>query len=411
MKINYSSKIKRNIRHVFLLFSASLLILSTSCEKDECEDPPPQSDPLDEMISMLDLQAIPEVADPADNINSIEKAELGRLLFWDPIVGGENDMACATCHHPGLGYGDGIDLSIGVNGSGLGLDRTENTGGLDLSSPIERVPRNAPTIINAAYNGLTSLNGYNPKESPMFWDSREKALEGQCQGPPASRSEMRGEAYSEFDAMDSIVARIANIPEYVQLFDAAFGEANSVNLENFTKAVAAFERTIVSVNSPYDQYIAGNLTALDDDQKNGLILFYGKARCSNCHFGPMLSDYDFHALGIPDNPSRPGGPDTGVDDEYKFRTPTLRNATLTGPYMHNGMMESIQDIVEYMNDGVSGNENVTEYMLASDMAPLNLTETEIAQIVSFIESLTDEDFDQVVPSTVPSGLEVGGNIN
>ena len=217
---------------------------------------------------------------------------------------------------------------------------------------------------------------------------------------------------TDIDTMDSIVLRLAAIPEYVQLFTEVFGTTNPMTVENYAKAIADFERTIVSTNSPYDRYLKGDLSALTDDQKNGLILFNGKARCSNCHFGPMLSDFDFHALGIPENPDSPHFPaDSGKFNEFKFRTPTLRNATITGPYMHNGMMESIKDVVEYMNEGVSGNDNVTADMLATDMAPLGLTEKEIDQIVAFIESLTDENFDQVVPESVPSGLEVGGNIN
>ncbi len=412
MKIVYTKGLKRSVKFSLFLLSFFTLIFVSSCEKD-CEEPPvDNSDPLDEMISLLDLQALPEVSHPANNPTSPEKVELGRLLFWDPIIGGEKDMACVVCHHPGLGYGDGIDLPIGVNGSGLGIERTENTGGLDLvNGPIGRVPRNAPTIINAAFNGLTSSNGYDPSASPMFWDSRADALEGQCVGPPGSRSEMRGDAYAEEDAMDSIALRLNAIPEYVQLFESVFGAGNAVTVENYTFAISAFERSIVSDNSPFDQYVEGDLSALNSDEKNGLILFYGKARCSNCHYGPMFSDYDFHALGIPENPINPNAPDMGVDDEYKFRTPTLRNATLTGPYMHNGMMESIKDIVEYMNAGVSANENVTEDMLATDMEPLGLTENEIDQLVAFIESLTDENFDTGVPESVPSGLPVGGNID
>lgn len=395
-----------------LFAGVSALIFTSSCKKEECPEPPAQPNTLDEMISLLDLQALPEVSFPLNNPHTVEKSELGRLLFWDPIVGGERDVACVTCHHPGLGYGDGIDLAIGVNGSGLGPERTENTGGLDLNEPIERVPRNAPTILNSAYNGLTSSNGYDPLESPMFWDSRFNSLETQCQKPPESRSEMAGDAYAAEDAMDSIALRLATIPEYVQLFTDVFGADDPVTVENYAKAVADFERTIVSTNSPYDQYLAGDLSALTDDQKNGLILFNGKARCSNCHFGPMLSDYDFHAIGIPENPESPHFPaDSGKFNEFKFRTPTLRNASLTGPYMHNGMMATIKDVVEFMNEGVSQNDNVTANMLASDMTPLGLTEKEIDQIVAFIESLTDEDFDQIVPESVPSGLEVGGNIN
>ncbi len=405
-----TKKWRNHFRLSLFLIATSALLFTSSCKKDDCEDPP-VTDPLDGMISLLDLQSLPPVSYPLNNPITTEKAELGRLLFWDPIVGGEKDMACVTCHHPGLGYGDGIDLAIGVNGSGLGPDRTENTGGLILSMPIARVPRNAPTILNSAYNGLTSNNGYDPLQSPMFWDSRFNSLETQCQKPPTSRSEMRGDAYADVDAMDSIALRLAAIPEYVQLFTDVFGGTNPVTVENYAKAVATFERTIVSTNSPYDQYLAGDLTALSSDQKNGLILFNGKARCSNCHYGPMLSDYDFHALGIPENPASPLFPaDSGKYKEFKFRTPTLRNATLTGPYMHNGMLENLKDIVEYMNAGVSGNSNVTPDMLASDMTPLGLTETEINQIVAFLESLTDENFDQIVPTSVPSGLTVGGNI-
>lgn len=411
MKINYFSAFKKNAKNVFLFAGFATLLLSTSCKKEECDEPLPQSNNLDEMISALDLQALPPISTPLDNPQSLEKVELGRLLFWDPIVGGEKDMACVVCHHPGLGYGDGLDLPIGVNGSGLGLDRTENTGGLVLDNPIERVPRNAPTIINSAYNGLTSSSsGYDPSTSPMFWDGRKQALEGQCQGPPTSRSEMRGEAYAEEDALDSVAARVAAIPEYQTLFEEAFGP-EGVTLINITKAFAAFERAIVADNSPYDQYLAGDLKALTDDQKEGLLLFNGKARCSNCHFGPMLSDYDFHTMGIPENPLSPNNPDLGKDEDFKFRTPTLRNVSITGPYMHNGMLSSLKEVVEFLNEGVSGNENISDDMLANSMAPLNLTEKEIDQIVAFLESLTDEDFDKVVPVSVPSGLEVGGNIN
>ena len=408
---DFTSKLKGILRFSALFFSMTSLIVVSSCKK-ECDEPPvDNADPLDQMIALLDLQSLPPVSYPMNNPITPEKVELGRLLFWDPIVGGEKDMACVTCHHPGLGYGDGIDLAIGVNGTGLGPDRTENTGGLVLSMPIDRVPRNAPTIINSAYNGLTSSNGYDPLQSPMFWDSRFKSLETQCQKPPTSRSEMAGDAYAADDAMDSIALRLAAIPEYVQLFSDVFGGTDPVTVENYAKAVATFERAIISDNSPYDQYLAGDLNALSSDQKNGLILFNGKARCSNCHYGPMLSDYDFHTLGIPENPDSPHFPaDSGAYKEFKFRTPTLRNVMITGPYMHNGMMETLQDVVEFMNAGVSQNPNITSDMMDNDITPLGLSEKEISQIVAFLESLTDEDFDKGVPTAVPSGLPVGGSI-
>ncbi len=326
--------------------------------------------------------------------------------------GGEKDVACATCHHPNHGYSDGLDLAIGVNGSGLGPDRTENTGGLDLAVPIDRVPRNSPSVLNTAYNGMTSLGDYVPENAVMFWDGRMKSLESQCQGPPTSRSEMRGDAYPEDLTFDSILVRLKAIPGYVTLFDEAFGGGvESITIDHLAEAIGAFERTIVTDNSPYDQYLNGDKNALTEDQKNGLLLFFGKAACNDCHSGPMLSDFNFHALGVPDNPSVPGGTDEGKDELYQFRTPTLRNVTLTGPYMHNGIFDTLREAVEFQNRGVSENANVPSGMLDVDFKPKDLTDSEMEELISFLESLTDTDFDKTIPASVPSGLEVGGNIN
>ena len=125
----------------------------------------------------------------------------------------------------------------------------------------------------------------------------------------------------------------------------------------------------------------------------------------------MLSDFNFHAMGVPDNPLHPVGTDTGKDGLYKFRTPTLRNVELTGPYMHNGMMSTIKEVVEFMNEGVSQNYNVLSGMMDPDMKPLGLTDEEVDQLVAFLESLSDPNYDRTVPQAVFSGLPVGGNIN
>jgi len=367
---------------------------------------------IDQQIADLGLSALPPVVHPQDNASSSAKIALGRLLFWDPIVSGHKDVACATCHHPDFGYSDGLDLPVGVNGSGLGPNRTENTGGLQLNEPIARVPRNSPSVLNVAYNGMTSAGVYAPEFAPMFWDGRMLSLESQCQGPPNSRSEMRGDAYEESSNMDSLIARLSAIPQYESWFNTAFSEgAASVSRINYTKAMAAFERTIVTTNSPYDRYLNGNSSALTTDQKEGLLLFFGKAKCDNCHAGPMLSDFNFHAVGVPENPSHPEGIDRGQDDTYKFRTPTLRNVAITGPYMHNGVLATIREVVEFMNDGVSKNEHVLSGMMDPDMQPLGLTSEEMDDIVAFLESLTDTNFDKTIPSEVPSGLPVGGNIH
>lgn len=396
-----------------LLLAVAILFFAQSCKKEgtvtSMYDNPVIASSNDELIDALNLEGLPDVAHPADNATSDDKVELGRLLFWDPIIGGEKDMACATCHHPDFAYTDGLDLAIGVNGSGLGPDRTENTGGLYTDgTEIGRVPRNSPSVLNAAYNGLIAGSSYSAEDSPMFWDSRMTSFEDQCQGPPGSESEMRGFAYTEEQTFDSIMARLNANSEYVQLFEDAFG-AGPIITENYAKAIGAFERTIVSANSPYDQYLAGDLNALTDQQKEGVLLFNGKGKCNTCHFGPTLSGYGHFVIGIEDNPAHPEGGDAGLDDLYKFRTPTLRNVGLTGPYMHNGMMTSLADIVAYKSAAIPSNPNVTEAMM--DITPSDLTADEQAAVVAFLESLTDSDFDTTIPASVPSGLAVGGNIN
>ena len=393
----------------FLAIFATILavvLMMQSCKED---DPTIEEDDFDQIISDLALESLPEVIHPNNNPSTKEKIDLGKLLFWDPILGGEKDVACVTCHHPDHGYSDGLDLAIGVNGTGLGATRTENSGGLGMS--IERVGRNSPSVLNTAFNGMTSLGEYSPKKAPMFWDSRMLSLESQCQGPPTSRSEMRGDAYTAVLTFDSILVRLKSIPQYVSLFDAAFGGGvNAVSSENYSKAIAAFERTIVTHNSPYLQYLGGQTDALNDQQKAGLILFFGKANCGECHSGPALSDFGFHAMGVPDNPAHPTGTDEGKDGLYKFRTPTLHNASITGPYMHNGILSTLKEVVEFMNTGLSKNPNVLSGMMDPEFKPLNLSASEIDQIVAFLESLTDNDFDKIPPTSVPSGLPVGGAI-
>ena len=211
--------------------------------------------------------------------------------------------------------------------------------------------------------------------------------------------------------MDSLVARLASIPEYVIMFNTAFsGGIASVTRENYAKAMASFERTIVAKNSRYDKYLGGEMSALSENEKKGLLLFFGKAACGNCHSGPMLSDYNFHTLGVQDNTAHPEGTDQGKDDMYRFRTPSLRNVALTAPYMHSGVLATLKDVVVFMNEGVSRNENVLSGMMDHKMKPLNLDSEEINLIVDFLGTLTDSNFDRTIPSQVPSGLPVGGNI-
>jgi len=286
----------------------ALTVGAISCKKDQ--EPDAVLSEYDQLIDvdLMGLTTLPTTVDPITNPSTAAKTELGKLLFWDPILGGEKDMACATCHHPDFGYTDGLDLPIGVNGLGLGPDRIENAAGLNLpNGEVERVPRNAPTILNSAYNGFANASTFNPMNSPHFWDGRTSSLEEQSTKPPTSRSEMRGDAYADSLTFDSIIYRLKEIPEYVQLFDNCFTETgiDAVNFENYQKAIASFERSIVAINSPYDKYISGDLTAITEQQKHGLLIFNGKGNCTSCHSGPAFNDGSFHSIGIPENPDSP----------------------------------------------------------------------------------------------------------
>ena len=216
----------RVLKKIFKTLLLILILILVSCNSKNKKNTESYADipKIDTRVNALPLK----IKSPLNNPQSAEKTNLGRLLFFDPILSGDKDVACATCHHPDNGYAEFRDLSIGVNGKGFGVSRAFNK-----PNTIPFVKRNAHTVLNTAFNGINPSNHYNPEKSPMFWDSREASLEGQCQGPPTSRSEMRGDAYAAEDAVDSVVSRVANIPEYVQLFDDAFG-ATGLTPENFT---------------------------------------------------------------------------------------------------------------------------------------------------------------------------------
>jgi len=251
-----------------------------------------QVDSIDHRIGLLQLEALPQVVDPVTNEYTAAKQILGRSLFFDPILSGNKDIACATCHIPIRGYADGIDLSIGVGGRGLAEKRTDLSGG-----SISIIGRNSQTIINTAFNGLISSHECNdPRIAPMFWDGRKKSLEDQTTGPITSFNEMRGSIYTATVAYDSIVSRLKNIAEYRALFTDAFGSPDSINESNISKAIAAFERTILSTNSPYDRFIRGDKEALTPQQKTGLDFFLQSGNLRVC-IRPLTHSHVPMALG------------------------------------------------------------------------------------------------------------------
>ncbi|MBI3942226.1 MAG: right-handed parallel beta-helix repeat-containing protein [Chloroflexi bacterium] len=330
-------------------------------------------------------QTFPPMVLRPDNPVSPERAELGRLLYFDPILSQHKDISCATCHHPDLGFTDGRGRAMGQGGLGLGPDRQ---GGAVLQ-------RGAPTIWNAAYNFR------------QFWDGRAADLEDQAKGPILTPQEMGADA-------GEIAARISAIPEYAQRFDRAYGGQNgsAVNLDTITKAISAFERTVVSHNSPYDRYVAGDINALTPAQRRGLNLFRSvKTRCFECHGLPTFASADFKVIGVPDIPGEM--PDLGRGGiapqnslQRAFKVPTLRNVALTAPYMHNGTFKTLDEVIDFYAKGGDNGLGQTLPNLDDKIRPFSITPEEKADLVAFLYALTDESALPEIPTRVPSGLPV-----
>lgn len=383
----------------------------------------------------FDLKPLGPIPYPDNNPPMQERISLGKFLFYDPILGGEKDASCATCHHPAFAFADLRQLPVGVAGTGgLGPDRIRGNSSV-TSEPVGFTPRNSPTIFNTAFNadetGQPTHNGF------FFWDGRVKSLEVQATKPITSRVEMRGDAYPGDDdhaaasALDSVLNRLRAIPEYVDRFTAAFPQeydewqagqrAHVIDSSTYGRAIASYERELVTRNSPYDRYVAGDDNALTAAQLRGLELFFTKAKCSECHSGPMFSDFEFVVNGVPQE--GPGkdvipGDDTGREefslnavDRYAFRTPTLRNVELTPPFMHDGVFENLEQVMAFYNDGAFPRhpQCSTEDLHPTLRDPLNLTNDEIQDIIAFMKSLTDpgsqlSPFLTSVPDRVPSGM-------
>jgi cytochrome c peroxidase len=357
------------------------------------------------------------VASPADNPTTAARVELGRLLFWDPILSGPRDVACATCHHPDFGYAEPLDLSIGTGGVGLGATRA-----FAPEAPVRLVKRNSQTVLNAAFNGIQAGGAHDPAAAPMFWDLRVRSLEAQALEPIKALDEMRGDTYPEDRAVATVVARLAAIPEYRQRFTAAFGGRNAVTEANLGRALAAFQRSLVTTNAPFDRYMRGDTTAMTPEQIRGMTRFQTTG-CANCHSGPMFSDFKAHVLAVPDN-TRLAASDAGVDGTYAFRTASLRNLAYTAPYMHNGVFDDLNDVVNFyqrISGGRGGgggrggrgiNANVTRAQIDPLARQLNMRgggRGRNGDLVAFLRALDDDSFDRTIPERVPSGLKVGGN--
>ena len=290
-----------------------------------------------------DLQA------PPGNPVTREKVELGRRLYYDPALSVARDISCASCHHPARGFTDGRPTSTGHQGQ---------MGG-----------RSAPTVINATYS-------YS-----QFWDGRAADLEEQALGPIQNPIEMG-------NTLEGMVAALQGIPAYPPLFAAAFGDPE-VTPDRVARAIASFERTVLSGNSRWDRAMAGEEDAMTEQEQRGWELFRGKAKCTLCHAGQTFSDSDFHNLGVG---MAAAEPDLGrylvtreEPDRGAFKTPTVRDLAKTAPYMHDGSLQTLEEVLAFYNKGAEPNPGLDE-----KVTPLHLTAEEIQDIVAFLSALEGE---------------------
>jgi cytochrome c peroxidase len=328
-----------------------------------------------------------EIVQPADNPTTPEKVELGKLLFFDPILSDDNTLSCAHCHHPHLGFSDGLPRSRGRGGKGAGRERT---GGIELT-------RGAPSLWNTVYNHR------------QFWDGRAAHLEEQARMVITTPEEVNADPAE-------LVRELKAIPEYRALFDKAFGgrDGESITFKNVTYAIAAFQRTLVSFNSRFDRYAAGDGSALSPQEKRGLKLFLSpKTRCNECHGIPTFANRDFKVIGVPnpkDGPADVAKPEAergrGGGPNGAFKIPTLRNIALTAPYMHNGVFETLEEVLDFYAGGGGRGLGLDVPLQDDKIRKFTLTPQEKADLIAFLLALTDESAAPETPARVPSGLPV-----
>lgn len=334
------------------------------------------------------LAVLPKLPVPGDNPITDAKVKLGKMLFFDDRLSGDVGTSCFSCHDPRVGWGDGNALSRGYAG-------TQHW-------------RNSQTLVNTAYL------------AKLFWAGESTSLESQAD------SAITGNLAGNGDKV-MIEERLAQIPEYVELFEEAFGGTRPL-YDHVTKAIATFERAALNSNdSPLDSYLAGDTSALSEEAIRGKALFEGKAGCIQCHNGALLTDEKLHNLGVPENPLftkdplrqvslryqhfirgvpeekyRGANRDLGLyyttkreSDVGKFRTPPLRYISYTAPYMHNGVFETLDEVIEFYDSGGGDDENRSDLL-----KPLNLTEDEKWDLLEFLESMSGTEV-RMVPPELP----------
>ena len=305
---------------------------------------------------------------------SPQQIDLGRYLFFDPLLSADGSVACASCHQPDKGFSDGRGRSVGIGGRVLA--------------------RSAPSLWNAAFL------------QRLFWDGRSHSLEEQAQGPLYSPDEMA-------NTREQLLQRLNGNSNYRQLFRLAFPEfADGITLAQLYQALAAFESSLISLNSRYDQYAHGFHQALTADEIAGMNVFRSfVARCAECHTPPLFSNQQIAVIGTPEPNGMPfdagAGAISGIDSQRGgFKVPSLRNITRTAPYMHSGRFAHLKEAAGFYTKGrghaVPAEQNLT---LHWHIWEPKLTDAELDQIVAFLGALTDEQFLPTAPSVLPSGLK------
>jgi cytochrome c peroxidase len=293
---------------------------------------------------------------PADNPYTPEKAGLGRYLYFDPRLSADGTVSCATCHNPQYAFTDGAAASTGIRG--------------------QKGNRSAPTVINRAYS------------LAQFWDGRAPTLEEQAKGPMANPIEMG-------NTHQAIVGNLKKIVGYRELFGKAFG-TEDFTIDHVAKAITTFERTIMSGNSLYDRYKAGQTNAMTPAQVRGMDIFFNKAKCDACHEGVNFTSNMYANLGVgTDKPSPDPGRYTVTHDPKDwgaFKTPTLREIAHTAPYMHDGSLKTLEDVVEFYDKGGIPNQN-----LDSKIKALHLTVRDKKDLVAFLNALSGEGWQNIRP--------------
>jgi cytochrome c peroxidase len=313
---------------------------------------------------------------------SPQQIDLGRQLFFDPLLSGDQSLSCASCHHPKLGFADGQAKSTGIHG------RTASRG--------------APSLWNMAF--LTSF----------FWDARAKSLEEQMTGPLYAANEMGNtpvQLLSSINATDN----------YRRLFAAAFEQPAEqlISLEQIYTAIAAFETSLVSLNSRYDHYAHGYAEALNANELEGMNVFRSfVARCAECHTPPLFTNQQIAVIGVPEAPGQPF--DAGAESVFHnptwrggFKVPSLRNIAQTAPYMHNGAFSNLREASEFYTKGrghALPEAEKARMTLHWHIWEPKLNEMELDRLVDFMQTLTDESFTPATPTQVPSGLTPGGRL-